>query len=170
VAVTVWFTSVERAFIVENCPACGHGTDIHESRLFSVIPRRAAREFPTVTELIAEDLGIPCQHQQTTRWMRNRLFGGCLWGECFIGIHRLSDPPWYPPCARDAVRSWASKDPNFIRNFRERVLEGRDRRYVRTLEVRMYDACPVDQLPANLYPEYQRAAGPHSPLPGERNR
>lgn len=170
VAVTVWFTSVERAFIVENCPACGHGTDIHESRLFSVIPRRAAREFPTVTELIAEDLGIPCQHQQTTRWMRNRLFGGCLWGECFIGIHRFSDPPWYPPCARDAVRSWATEDPNFIRNFRVRVMEGRDPGYLRTLVVRMYDACPVDQLPANPYPEYQRAARPHSPLPGERNR
>ena len=130
----------------------------------------SSREFPTVTELIAGDLGIPCQHQQTTRWMRNRLFGGCLWGECFIGTHRFSDPPWYPPCARDAVRSWATEDPNFIRNFRVRVIEGRDPGYVRTLVVRMYDACPVDQLPANPYPEYQRAARPHSPLPGERNR
>jgi hypothetical protein len=170
VAVTVWFTSVERAFIVENCPACGHGTDIRESRFFSVIPSRVAREFPTVAELIARDLGIPCQHEQTTRWMRNRLFGGCLWGENFVGMHRLSDPLWYPPCARDAVRSWATQDPNFIRNFRERALDGRDPGYVRTLVVRMYDACPVDQLPANPYPEYQRAAEPDSPLFGECNR
>ena len=96
VAVTVWFTSVERAFIVEQCPACGHGNDVFESRFFSVIPRRVVREFPTVTELIAGDLGIPCRHEQMMGWRRNRLFGGCLWGECFIGITRLSDPPWFP--------------------------------------------------------------------------
>ncbi len=86
VAVTVWFTSVERAFIVEQCPACGHGNDVFESRFFSVIPRRVVREFPTVTELIAGDLGIPCRHEQMMGWRRNRLFGGCLRGECFIGI------------------------------------------------------------------------------------
>jgi hypothetical protein len=170
VAVAVWFSSVELVFIVEKCPACGHGTDIHESRFFSVIPRRVAREFPTVTELIARDLGIPCQHEQTTHWMRNRLFGGCLWGENFVGIHRLWDPPWYPPCARDAVRSWAAKDPTLIRDFRERALGERDPGYVRTLVLRMYDACPIDQLPANPYLEYQRAAGPCSPHSGERNR
>ena len=169
-AVAVWFTSVEWAFIVEKCPACDHGTDVLESRFFSVIPRRVAREYSTLTELIARDLGIPCQHEQMMGWRRNRLFGGCLWGECFVGIHRLSDPPCYPPCARDTVRSWATEDPNFIRNFRERALEGRDRAYVRTLVFRMYDACPVDQLPANRYPEYQRAAGPDSPLSDVRNQ
>jgi hypothetical protein len=170
IAVAVWFSSVEVALVVENCPACGHGTDIHESRYFSVAPSRVAREFPTATELIARDLGIPCQHEQTTRWMKIRLFGGCLRGEYFPGIYRLSDGPWYPPCARDAVRSWAAKDPNFIRNFRERALEGRDPGYMRALAVRMYDACPVDQLPANPYPGYQRAVGPASPPTSERIR
>jgi hypothetical protein len=94
----------------------------------------------------------------------------CLWGENFVGIHRLTDAPWYPPCARDAVRSWATKDPNFIRNFRERALAGRDPGYMRALVVGMYDACPVDQLPANPYPEYQRAVEPDSPLSSQRIR
>jgi hypothetical protein len=170
IAVAVWFSSVELASVVERCPACGHGTDINESRFFSVTHSRVAREFPTLRELIARDLGIPCQHEQTTNWMKNRLFGGCLWGENFVGIHRLSDAPWYPPCARDAFRSWAAKDPNFIRNFRERALEGRDPGYMRALVVRMYDACPVDQLPANPYLEYQRAVEPDSPLSSERIR
>jgi hypothetical protein len=170
IAVAVWFSSVEVALVVENCPACGHGTDIHESRFFSVAPSRVAREFPTATELIARDLGIPCQHEQTTRRMKNRLFGGCLWGENFVGIHRLSDAPWYPPCARDAVRSWATKDPNFIRNFRDLALERRDIAYMMTLIVRMHDACPVDQLPANPSTEYGRAVGPDSPLSRERIR
>jgi hypothetical protein len=169
-AVAAWFSSVELAFIVDNCPVCGHGTDIHESRFFSVIPSRVTYEFPTVAELIARDLGIPCQHEQTSRWMRNRLFGGCLWGENFVGIHRIGDSRWYPPCARDAVRSWATKDPNFTRTFRQRALEAHDLGYVRTLVLLLYEACPVDQLPSNPYPEYQRAAGPDSRLSGERNR
>jgi hypothetical protein len=169
-AVTVWFSSVESAFIVENCPDCGHGTDIRQSRVFSVITFRFAREFPTARELIASDLGIPCEHKQTIRWMRNRLFGWCLWGENFRGIHRLGDRPWYPPCARDAVRSWATKDPNFIRDFQERALNGRDAGYMNTLLVRLYDACPVDQLPADAYPEHRQAAGSSAPLSGERNR
>jgi hypothetical protein len=155
---------------VEECPACGHGTDINESRFFSVTHSRVAREFPTVRELIARDLGIPCQHEQTTRWMKNRLFGGCLWGENFVAIHRLSDAPWYSPCARDAVRSWATKDPNYIRNFRDLALERRDTAYMRTLIVRMHDARPVDQLPANPSTEYGRAVGHDSPLSRERIR
>jgi hypothetical protein len=169
-AVTVWFSSVESAFIVENCPDCGHGTDIHESRVFSVIPPRVVREFPTARELIASDLGIPCKHEQSTRWMRNRLFGGCLRGENFNGIVRLVDSRRYPPCARDAVRSWAAKDPNFIRDFQERALKRRDNGYVRSLLVRMYDACPPDQLPAGAYREHRQAAGSDSTLSTERNR
>ena len=171
VAVTVWFTSVERAFIVEQCPACGHGNDVFESRFFSVIPRRVVREFPTVTELIAGDLGIPKPARADDGAGGGiASFGGCLWGECFIGITRLSDPPWFPPCARDTVRSWASKDPNFIRNFRERALEGRDRGYARTLVSRMYAACPDDQTPAHRFPEYRKAAESDSPLSDVRNQ
>jgi hypothetical protein len=157
-AVAVWFSSVEADVLVETCTACGHSRDIYQSRFFSAVPRRLTREFPTVAEFIAGDLGIPCRHEPTMLWRRNRLFGGCLWGECFRGIHRLSDPPWYPPCARDAVRSWAARDPNFIRAFQERVLEGGDYfGYLRALTLRMYDACPMDQLPAYPYPEYKRA-------------
>jgi hypothetical protein len=170
IAVAVWFSSVELASVVERCPACGHATDFNESRFFSVSASRVAREYPTVTELIARDLGIPCQHEQTRRWLRNRVFGGCLWGENFVGIYHLSDPPSYPPCARDAVRSWAAKDPNFIRDFRDRALDRRDPAYLRALVFRMYDACPVDQLPANPYPGYQRAVGPASPSTSERIR
>jgi hypothetical protein len=63
-AVAIWFTSVEWAFIVENCPVCGHGTDIRGSRFFPIKPRRVAREFTSITELITRDLGIACQHEQ----------------------------------------------------------------------------------------------------------
>jgi hypothetical protein len=160
VTVAIWFTSVESTLFVENCPVCGHGRDVIESRFFSVTPRRVTREFPSLTELIASDLGIPCDHEPMTGWWKHRLFGGCLWGECIIGIHRISDLPQYPPCARDAVRSWAANDPEFIRNFRERVLEGRDREYLRTLYLRMPNECPPDRLTGNPDPEHQTAAGP----------
>ena len=140
--VAIWFSSVESTYFVENCPACGHGRDVIESRFFSDTPRRVTREFPTLAELIASDLGIPCDHKAMTGWWHTRLFGGCLWGERFVGIHRLSDAPRYPPCARDAVRSRAANDPEFIRSFRERILEGKDIGYLRTLYLQMPDECP----------------------------
>jgi hypothetical protein len=135
-------------------------------RLRTGVPFPAGLDVAT----IAVTIGSAGVIAEMTGWRRNRLFGGCLWGECFIGIHRLSDPPWYPPCARDAIRSWATRDPNFIRNFRERALEGRDRGYVRNLVSRIHDACPADQLPASRYPEYQRAAGPDSHPSDVRNQ
>jgi hypothetical protein len=97
VTVAIWFTSVESTMFVENCPVCRHGRDVIESRFFSVTPRRVTREFPSLAELIASDLGIPCDHEPMTGWWKNRLFGGCLWGECIIGIHRLADPPPVSP-------------------------------------------------------------------------
>jgi hypothetical protein len=142
--VAIWFTSVESTVFVENCPACGHGRDVIESRFFSVTPRRVTREYASLAELIASDLGIACNHERMTGWWAHRVYGGLLSGERFAGIHRLSDAPWYPPCARDAVRSWAANDPEFIRNFRERVLERKDLAYWRTLLSRMHDECPDD--------------------------
>jgi hypothetical protein len=142
--VAIWFSSVESTLFVENCPACGHGRDVVASRFFSDTTRRVTREFPSLAELIASDLGIACDHKAMTGWWKHRMFGGCLWGECFVGIHRLSDPPRYPPCARDAVRSWAANDPEFIRNFRDRVLEGKDVGYLRTLYLQMHDECADD--------------------------
>jgi hypothetical protein len=147
-AVVLWFSSVEWTYVVENCTACGHGRDLSESRFFWASPCRSACEFPVVTELIARDLGVPCHHEHMTRWRKYRVFGGCLWGERHDGIHRIYDPPWYPPCARDAIRSWSSSDPSFVRTFRERALEGHDRRYVRDLIFRLYDTCPDDQRPS----------------------
>ncbi len=98
-------------------------------------------------EMIAVDLGIPCSHERAFRSWRQRLSGLCLCVE--HGGMRLRDPPWYPPCARAAVRSWLEQDPDFARTFRERVLEGNDRAYLRSLIFRLYDACPGDQLPPN---------------------
>ena len=63
------------------------------------------------------------------------------------GTYRLYDPPWYPPCARAAVRSWLANDPNFAKTFRQRILEEKDRQFWHSLILRMYDSCPADQLP-----------------------
>ncbi len=153
----VWFTSVEWAWIQEDCHACGHGRDVVETRFFSVTARRRVlHERPRETELIARELGIPCTHEGMTRWRRQLWLGGGVpverCGGCFVW-----DPPWLPPCARDTLRSWAAEDPTFVRTFRKRALEGHERKYVRGLILRMYDACPADQLP-----EYRLNRDPES--------
>ena len=92
--VAIWFSSVESTYFVESCPACGHGRDVIESRFFSNTPRRVTREFPSLAELIASDIGIPCDHKAIAGWWHTRLFGGCLWGERF---RRDPSPLGSPP-------------------------------------------------------------------------
>jgi hypothetical protein len=147
--VAVWFMSVGWSFIAENCVRCGHGWDVAESRFFSFAPRRqVVREYPRgLIELVAADLGIPCTHERRTRGRREHWLGGCICVVRHIGIFRLSDRLWYPPCAKEAVLAWSAADPNFLRNFQASALDRRDQQYIRDLIFRMYDACPADQLP-----------------------
>lgn len=145
--IALWFVAVEWEWSYEDCPHCHDARRVFEYRVFSIVVWRDVEEwrYPTIIEMIAADLGIPCLHERAFRWWRQRLSGLCLCVE--HGGMRLHDPPWYPPCARAAVRSWMERDSGFARTFRKRVLEGDDREFLRSLIFRMYDACPGDQLP-----------------------
>jgi hypothetical protein len=145
--IALWFVSVEWDWSFEDCPNCHNSRRIFEYRLFSIVVRREVGEWdhPTMIEMVAADLGIPCSHGRAFRGWHQRLSGLCLCVE--HGGMRLYDPPWYPTCAQAAVRSWLAKDPSFAQTFRKRVLEDFDRLYWRSLIFQMYDACPANQLP-----------------------
>lgn len=147
--IALWFVSVEWEWSFEDCPRCHDSRRVFEYRVFSIVVWRDVEQWskPTIVEMIAADLGIPCSHEKPLRSWRLRLSGLCLCLE--NGGMRLGDAPWYPPCARAALRSWREQDPDLARRFRERVLEGNDREYLRSLILRLYDACPEDQLPPN---------------------
>jgi hypothetical protein len=147
--VSVWFTSVQWDWIEETCASCGHSRSVYENRVFSVTPQRTVvREYPRfIVELVAVDLGIPCAHDRTGRFRMERWLGGCFCVERFRGTYRLSDGPWYPDCARNAVRSWPVNDPGLVQTFRDGIREGKDGLYLRDLVSRMFDACPVEERP-----------------------
>lgn len=145
ILVAFWFISIESFWFFEDCFHCRNSRIVTETRIWSVVVHRKvwAWRDPTTIERIAADLGIPCRHNKTKLWQKQRWSGMCLLVE--DGGTRISDD-WYPPCARETVRSWAS-DPTFVDTFRRRVMEDFDVQFWRSLIFRLYDACPPDQLP-----------------------
>ena len=96
-------------------------------------------------EWIAADLGIPCAHEKSTRWLKQQWTGLCLHTNGTDGS-LMYDRPEYPPCARAALQSRAARDPEFVAAFRERVLDGSDRDFWLNLVDEIYDVCPPEQL------------------------
>jgi len=152
ILIALWFVSIEWYWFFDDCPNCHRSQTVVEYKFVSlVLYRRKGPEYPTLIECVAADLGTPCSHEKASRWLKQRWSGLCLLVE-HGGCGWLYDPPWYPPCARNVVRSWLAKDPAFAHTFRKRVLEQWDRPYWRSLLSQMCDGCPVDQLPSYLLP------------------
>jgi hypothetical protein len=149
ILIAFWFVSVEWYWFFEDCPNCHRSRIVGEYRFVSLfLHREELREYPTLIEWIAADLGTPCSHTNASRWQKQRWSGLCLIVEDGGCGHLFYDPPWYPPCARNAVLSWLARDPGFAQTFRKRVLEQWDRPYWYSLFHKMYGACPQDRLPS----------------------
>lgn len=148
--IVVWFLSVEKSLYRETCLACFNVREIRESRAFCWLLSRQAGSWnwPTLRELVAADLGIPCRHAAPARFRTAYSSGACLvWDGCFM---RLYDRPVYPPCARAAIRSWLAADPILPATFHKRVFVENDRAYSRAFFNRLYDECPDSELPDYL--------------------
>lgn len=145
--IALWFVSVDWSWFFEECPNCRDRRQVVEYRIGSIVVEREVSGwfYNTAIERVAADLGVSCSHGRAERSLQQRWRGLCLPGG--PDPLRLSDSAWYPPCARDAVRSWLRSDPNLAREFRQRVLDDFDRAYWRRLVFRMYDACPASELP-----------------------
>jgi hypothetical protein len=149
-AIVLWFMLVDWCWFEEGCRRCGNRRTVFEYRFCSVAVQRSVKPWnrPTLIEYIARDIGIPCSHDRRERATHQRWIGSCLIVE--HGGSYIWDPPWYPRCARDAVRSWVAEDPSFVKTFRERVLDpdAKDWGYWHGLVVRMTYACPANERQA----------------------
>ncbi len=63
----VWFAAVDRSWFVEDCPDCEFGRDIVQYRILTIPVREEIDEYRPVVQRIAEDLGVPCRHQNSSR-------------------------------------------------------------------------------------------------------
>jgi hypothetical protein len=81
--VTLWFSAVDWSWFVAECPDCGYQGCIYQYRVFGMPVRTQVRDSPTVRQLILEDLGVPCEHEDCEPWQNLRCPG-------------LVHPPWPP--------------------------------------------------------------------------
>jgi hypothetical protein len=146
----LWFCSVEWYWFFDDCPHCGNSRSIYQYRFLSRVIKSNVGNWnePGTIEAIASDIGIPCSHAGASRVLHQRVCGLCVVVED-PGTIRLQPGTWYPPCARDAIRSWAAREPAFVSTFRKRVMEQHDVTYLRDLRRKLRDACEAAEfLPA----------------------
>jgi hypothetical protein len=148
--IVLWFLSIETTSHRETCATCFNVRYVCEWRAFSWVIRRDVRQWnsPTIRELIAADLGMPCWHPKRARRCGWSSSGLCLVkGVCLL---TLSDGRVYPPCARSAVCAWLARDPSLPATLRKRVFEENDRAYWRAFFDRIYGECPESEIPERL--------------------
>lgn len=128
VAVMAWFVCVDWSWFVEGCPNCGFGRDVVQYRVCGIVVREETKEFQTIAEFVARDLGTPCSHIPMNRWHKHRWWGLCYCqSPCINGIDRLTqDESWYDAAVQSRVQALAATDPAVRDEFKQRIIVGRD--------------------------------------------
>jgi hypothetical protein len=138
----LWFCIVESSWYVDFCPNCDNFRNGHDYQVFTFPIRTdlGSWNHHSLIEASAADLGIPCSHDKPSRHVEARFAGLCVPVQLLCGL-RLGQNGWYPPCASDLVQSWKKSDPDFVRQFRKRVMEDQDTEYWKSLRRQIYIAC-----------------------------
>lgn len=133
--VALWFLGIDWSWFVHECPDCGYGKDVVQYRLFTIPIRETTYESSTITQLVADDLGVPCQHCNSTSWYRNRLWGLLICkSPCFKGTHRISfDNSWYDQDVSTKVAALAANDRSISHEFVRKALKRHDYTFVDTV-------------------------------------
>jgi hypothetical protein len=145
--VAIWVLGVDWSWFVYNCPDCGYGKDIAQYRLFTIPVQETTRDFPTIAQRVADDLGVPCSHKNSTTWHKHRWWGLLVcYAPCINGTLRLiNDDSWYDQEASGKVAALAEKDSSLRIEFVRKVFEKHDFDFVHTVLVR----AGIDSKPPN---------------------
>jgi hypothetical protein len=130
-AVGAWFLCVDWSWFEEACPHCGYGRSIAQRRILGIVIHERAFEYPTVMQRVAADLGVPCEHPELHRWHKHRWWGLCYCAApCINGVYRITgDDSWYDAAALEKLQELAKANPEFRRDFFQRVIREHDRDY-----------------------------------------
>lgn len=131
----LWFVAVDWSYFVDDCPDCYRGKDVFQYRVFTFPVHESIKEFPSVIQQVAADLGVPCRHPNSTSWHKYRFWGlwFCKW-PCINGTVRLTgDPSSYTRSDSALVAALATNDPAMVAEFSRRVLVLHEFEFVRTV-------------------------------------
>lgn len=125
--VFTWFVAVDRSWFVDSCPRCGFHRYSIQHRVLSVCVHEQTRDFPSLVQRIAEDLGAECRHPRLPRWHKHRWWGLLVCAApCHNGTLAITDTDLYKEADSEKVKKIAETAPSVREKFVERVLENHD--------------------------------------------
>lgn len=130
-----WFIAVDWSWFVHDCPDCGHGEDTAEYRVFTATIHKTVYDYPSVTQQVATDLGMPCTHPNIESWHKHRRWGllYCK-SPCINGVYRLTvDETWYDHAAATKIAALAAREPKLKSEYHDRVFKDNDYKFPRVV-------------------------------------
>ena len=128
-----WFLGLDSSWFVETCPDCGFGRDIMQYRVFTIPIYQQTKDYNTVLQKVAADIGAECKHPKLERWHKHRYWGLVICAcPCINGTDRLvGGDEWYDDKAKSIVKEMVRTNPPLRDEFAERVLKNHDWKYFR---------------------------------------
>lgn len=128
----VWFLGVDWSWFVHDCPDCGNIKDVAQFRILAIPIYERTKESPTLAQRVAEDLGVRCQHQNSSNWHKHRWWGLLICKcPCINGIYGLSsDHSFYDRDESAKVRALAAQDKTIAEDFVQNVFVKHDYRFI----------------------------------------
>ena len=129
-SVLFWFVGFTRVVTVEKCLDCGRFRFVDEYRLCGTRLFQRSSESHTLKERIALDLGVPCDHQNTGSYIREKRWGGIIaiqrpqYGTITIG-----ETDNYDAEMSKRVEALAKTSQTLPADFRRRVLRQHDQEF-----------------------------------------
>jgi hypothetical protein len=148
-----WFLCVDGSIFVKSCPDCDYGEDVYQIRIFTIPIYQHTKEYNSILQKIAIDIGAECKHPNLSGYQKWRFWGLLIPDEYHPGIDRLSGgDDWYDDKARAIVKEMVKTNPSLRDEFANRVLKNHNWKYLKAFVQRVIalrDEKPVpDTLPS----------------------
>lgn len=126
-----WFLFIDWVWLIEGCEDCGYQRFVLQYRVYGVPVSQRVIEYRTSLQEVAEDLGVPCAHLASYRYLKQRWWGLAVpRNQGIAGTVRIAvDESPYNSEQREIVRAMARDNPGVAREFYQKVMVERDRTY-----------------------------------------
>ena len=130
--VVLWFLAVDKVHFIEDCGDCMNLWNVVQYRVFSIVINENKSEYgPNLLKIIAEDMGMPCPHENINQSNKIHYCGLCI--RMVVGQHATvitgGDVSWYDAEMATKVKEMAAADENIAEEFRRRVIFEHDWAY-----------------------------------------
>lgn len=125
--VAIWFLAVDWSWFHGYCPDCGCHEDYSHYRILGIPVHTRVFGHPSVPHLILDDLGVPCEHDNSERWHKHRRWGLVLLAWPNInGTILVDNPDDYTDAMAVKVRRAGIENPELAARLHDLVVKQHD--------------------------------------------